>query len=182
MSGLSNQVQPDHAKSIQVKPSPASSSPIQQGQAKSSHQQSPVTDSHQSPTITSPQQSPVTHSHQSPTVTIRHQPSHGKPVPPQTASPTGPIKLKRLNNTVRHKGGTYNNTTVRQKGGTYNNQDYTKIVRSRKPHSLYHSNVKCFNMNHDFQVSRVMEGLSLTLFSGCLIQSSQYKQDTVRQK
>ena len=58
----------------QVKPSLARFNQVQPGPAKSSHQQSPVADSHQSPTITSPQQSPVTHSHQSQTVTI-HEPS-----------------------------------------------------------------------------------------------------------
>ena len=129
-------------------------------------QPSPATNSNQLPTVTSFQQSPITHSHQSPTVTLRHQPSHGKPVPPQIDSPTGPIKLKRLNNTVRHKGGTYNNNTVRHKGGTYNNQDYTKIVRSRNPPSLYPSNLKRFHMSHGSQISQVIEGFLFNLFSG----------------
>ena len=68
-------------------------------------------------------------------------------------------------------------STVRQKGGMYNNQDYT-----RKPHSLYQSNVKCFYMSHGSHISRVIKNLSFNPFSGCLMKASLYKQNTVRQQ
>ena len=141
----------------QVKPSPARSSPVQPGQAKScqakcSHQQSPATDSHQSLTVTSPQQSPVTQSHQSPTVTIRQQPvlpqmaspatdgqpSHGKPVQPQTASPTEDSQSShrqpvQLQNSGPVKSRKLNNTVRQKKWMSHNqgythNQDYIQIV------------------------------------------------------